>query len=89
VEEGVMMHVQGGPLRPQTSRPRLTLAESAGVVAVAAVALRWPFLLAFLSGLILLYVGPRLGLSHATTLILISVIGLILGLTFTLIIPGR
>jgi len=84
-----MRHAQGDPLRPQTRRPRLTLAETAGVVAVVAVALRWPFLLAFLSGLILLYVGPRLGLSHAATLILISVTGLVLGLTFTLIIPGR
>jgi hypothetical protein len=74
-------------LQSRLRRPRFSLAELAGLVAGAALALRWPILLLPMLSIVFFYVADRLGLSVIWFLILMSLVGFVLGLILLPIVP--
>jgi hypothetical protein len=72
--------------RSQFRRPRLTLAEVAGLIAAAALAFRWPILILPTLSVALTLFFDRIGLSVIWSLILALLGGLILGLSLPIIV---
>jgi phage shock protein PspC (stress-responsive transcriptional regulator) len=67
-------------LRSRLRRPRFTLAEITGVVAMLAVAFRWPIFILPTFVVVLTFLCDRSGLSLVALLIVASAVGVVLGI---------
>jgi hypothetical protein len=72
--------------RSRLRRPRFTLAEVLGLIVAVALALKWPIFVLPTFSVALVLFFDRLGLSVIWTLILVSAIGFVLGLSVPVIV---